>query len=118
MTSYFDPPAGVPVDDGKAYNPYMPGDLTSYWSGPKDTVPKGGFIAMPFQLTPDRVTYDDGHKATTDEEAKDVTAFLEWASDIHQTERKKMGFSVLIYLLLLAGAVYGSYRAIWRGVKH
>jgi len=118
LTGYVNPPAGLTIPPGKAYNPYMPGDLTSYWSGPKDKVPKGGFIAMPFQLTPDRVTYDDGHKATTDEEAKDVTAFLEWASDIHQTERKKMGFSVLIYLLLLAGAVYGSYRAIWRGVKH
>ena len=118
LTGYVPTPAGLTVPAGKAYNPYMPGDLGSYWSGPKDKTPPGGFIAMPLQLTPDRVTFDDGVKATPEQEAKDVVAFLTWASDIHQTERKKMGFTVLIYLLLLAGAAYGSYRAIWRNVKH
>lgn len=118
LTGYHTPPAGLTVPPGKAYNPYMPGDLSSYWSGPKDKVPPGGFIAMPFQLTPDRVTYDDGTKATTDQQAKDVTAFLAWASDIHQTERKRMGFAVLIYLLLLAGIVYASYRKVWAPVHH
>ncbi len=118
LRGYEAPPPGLDVPAGKSYNAYMPGDLTGFWKGAKDKVPTGGFIAMPLQLTDDRVTYDDGVKATADQEAKDVTAFLEWAGDIHQTERKRMGFSVLIYLLLLAGAVYGSYRAIWRGVKH
>jgi ubiquinol-cytochrome c reductase cytochrome c1 subunit len=116
LTGYKTPPAGLTVPAGKSYNPYMAGDLGSYWSGPKDKVPPGGFIAMPFQLTPDRVTFDDGVKATTDQEAKDVVAFLAWASDIHQTERKQMGFAVLIYLLLLAGIVYASYRKIWSRV--
>jgi ubiquinol-cytochrome c reductase cytochrome c1 subunit len=117
LTGYVPAPAGLTVPAGKAYNPYMPGDLTSYWHG-KGPVPKGGFIAMPFQLTADRVTFDDGVHATTDEEAKDVVAFLAWASDPHQVERKQMGFSVLIYLLILAGVVYASYRRIWRRVGH
>ncbi|VDK59033.1 unnamed protein product [Cylicostephanus goldi] len=38
LTGYFEPPAGVKVDDGKAYNPYFP----------------GGVISMPQQL------YDEG----------------------------------------------------------
>ena len=117
LTGYAPPPAGLTVPPGKSYNPYMPGDLGAYWHG-KGPVPKGGFIGMPFQLTPDRVTFDDGVHATTPEEAKDVVAYLAWASDPHQTERKQMGFSVMIYLLILAGIVYASYRRIWRRIEH
>ncbi len=118
LTGYVPAPAGLTVPPGKYYNPYMPGDLGSYWSGPKDKTPKGAFIAMPFQLTPDRVTFDDGVKSTTEQEAKDVVAFLTWVSDPHQVERKKTGFAVVIYLLLLAGIVYASYRRVWRKVGH
>ena len=78
----------------------------------------GGFIAMPFQLTPNRVTFDDGTKATTQQEAHDVATFLDWASDPKQEERKQTGLAVMIYLLVFAGVVYGSYRAIWRNVAH
>ena len=112
------PPAGLTVPDGKYYNPYMAGDLTSYWSGPKDQVPKGGFIAMPFQLTDDRVTFDDGTKSTTDQEAKDVAAFLAWASDPHQVERKQTGWAVMIYLIGFAVLLWFSYKQIWRNVSH
>ena len=112
------PPAGLTVPAGKYYNPYFPGDLSSFWSGAKDQVPKGGFIAMPFQLTPNRVTFDDGTKATTPQEAHDVATFLAWAGDPKQEERKQTGLAVMIYLLVLAGVVYGSYRAIWRNVAH
>ena len=118
LTGYAPAPAGLNVPPGKAYNAYFPGDLTSYWSGPKDKVPPGGFISMPFQLADDRVTYDDGHSAKSPEEAQDVVAFLTWASEPHQTERKQMGFSVMIYLLIMAGVVYASYRGIWRKVDH
>ena len=118
LTGYKDAPAAMTVPPGKYYNPYMPGDMTSYWHGDKAAVPEGGFISMPFQLTANRVSYDDGTKATTEQEARDVVAFLAWAADIHQTERKKMGFAVLIYLLIFAGVVYASYRAVWRRVDH
>ena len=113
-----DPPKGLTVPDGKYYNPYFPGDLSSFWSGPKDKVPKGGFIAMPFQLVPGRVSFDDGTQSTTAQEAHDVATFLAWASDPKQEERKQTGLAVMIYLLVFAGVVYGSYRAIWRNVAH
>ena len=118
LTGYAPAHDGLKMPAGKSYNPYFPGDLGSYWSGPKDAIPKGGFISMPFQLTPNRVTFDDGKPATTSEEAWDVVAFLTWASEPHQVERKQMGFSVMIYLLILAGVVYASYRRIWRKVDH
>ena len=118
LTGYHNAPAGLTVPAGKFYNPYMPGDLSSYWTGPKDKTPPGGFIAMPFQLTPNRVTYDDGTKATSQQMADDVAAFLMWAAEPKMEERKKMGFAVIFYLLIFAGVVYASYRRIWRKIAH
>jgi ubiquinol-cytochrome c reductase cytochrome c1 subunit len=118
LTGYVPAPAGMRVPTGKYYNPYMPGDMTSFWSGSKDKVPEGGFIAMPLQLTPDRVTYDDGVKATSDQEAQDVVAFLSWAAEPHMEERKKLGLAVMLYLLLFTGVLYASYRMIWRKIGH
>ncbi len=113
-----EPPKGLTVPAGKYYNPYMAGDLSSYWTGPKDKVPPGGFISMPFQLTPNRVTFDDGVKATTDQEARDVSAFLAWAAEPKQMERKQTGFAVMIYLVLFAVVLWFSYKQIWRNVAH
>jgi ubiquinol-cytochrome c reductase cytochrome c1 subunit len=117
LTGYEPAPAGLTVPAGKAYNPYFPGDLTAQWHG-KGPVPEGGLIGMPFQLTDGRVTFDDGHSSVSAEEAKDVVAFLAWASDPHQVERKQVGLSVILYLLILAGIVYASYRRIWRRIEH
>ena len=78
----------------------------------------GGFISMPFQLTPGRVTFDDGTPSTTANMARDVSAFLMWAAEPKMEERKQTGFAVMIYLLLLAGVVYASYRKIWKDVGH
>ncbi|HLK24948.1 MAG TPA: cytochrome c1 [Caulobacteraceae bacterium] len=117
LTGYAAAPAGLAVPTARYYNPYFPGDVTTQWSG-KGATPPGGFIAMPFQLTPNRVTFDDGTKATTDQQAKDVVAFLAWASEPHQTDRKRLGFAVMIYLVLFAGLLYWSYRRVWRDVAH
>ena len=73
---------------------------------------------MPMQLTANRVTFDDGTAATPDQEARDVVAFLAWASEPHQTDRKRLGFAVMIYLVLFSGLLYASYRRIWRNVAH
>lgn len=118
LTSYKTPPTGMGVPPGKYYNPIMPGDMGSSWSGAKDKVPVGGLIAMPFQLTPGRVTFDDGTPSTTDQMAKDVSTFLAWTAEPHQTERKEAGLAVTIYLLLLAGVLYLSYHRVWRNVAH
>jgi ubiquinol-cytochrome c reductase cytochrome c1 subunit len=117
LTGYKTAPAGMTVPTNRYYNPYMPGDMTSFWHG-VGPVPTGGFIAMPLQLTPNRVTFDDGVAATPDQEAKDVVAFLAWASEPHQSERKQLGFAVMIYLIIFTGLLYASYRRIWRKIDH
>jgi len=48
----------------------------------------------------------------------DVATFLAWASDPKQTERKQTGFAVMIYLLILCGLTYASYRRVWRNESH
>jgi ubiquinol-cytochrome c reductase cytochrome c1 subunit len=118
VTGYQNAPAGLKIPVGKYYNPYFPGDLGSSWSGDAKQLPQGGVISMPPPLRDDAVTYDDGVKATTDQEARDVAAFLAWAAEPHQEERKQMGFSVVIYLLIFAGLLYASYKRIWRNIAH
>ena len=111
------PPAGLQVGPGQHYNPYFPGDLTSSWKG-TGHAPKGGLLAMAPPLAPDKVTFDDGTKSTVDQQAKDVVAFLTWASDPKMEERKQFGFGAMIYLLIFAGLLYASYRRIWRNIAH
>jgi len=118
LTSYHDAPKGLEVPAGKYYNPYMAGDLSSFWSGDKDKVPVGGFIAMAPPLVVDKVSFDDGTKSTLEQQASDVVAFLDWAAEPKAGERKRTGFAVLIYLTLFAGLLYASYRRVWKGVKH
>jgi ubiquinol-cytochrome c reductase cytochrome c1 subunit len=60
LRGFHAPPAGMTVPAGKYYNPYMPGDMSSFWSGPKDKIPEGGFISMPPPLADGKVTFDDG----------------------------------------------------------
>lgn len=118
LTGYQDAPAGLRVGPGQYYNPYMNGDMTPFWEGDEHHVPPGGFIAMAPPLIDGAVTYDDGTEASVDQMAQDVSAFLAWASDPHQVERKRTGFAVLIYLLLFAVITWFSYRRIWRDVAH
>lgn len=118
LTSFAPAPAGLKVSDTQHYNPCVHGDLTTQWTGSKQSVPPGGVLAMPPPLKTDgQVTYDDGTPSTVKQNAKDVATFLEWASDLHAEERKQTGFAVIIYLLLLSGITYLAYRQVWKG-KH
>jgi ubiquinol-cytochrome c reductase cytochrome c1 subunit len=118
VTSYAPTPDGISgAPAGKYYNPAYPGDLSSMWKG-KGDVPPGGFIGMPPPLTDCKVTFDDGSPCKVSDEAKDIAAFLTWASDPMMDQRKQTGIAVLIYLVVFTGLLYGSYRMIWRNVAH
>jgi cytochrome c1 len=91
------PPKGFTVTAGKYYNPYFEG-----WN-----------IGMPPPLTDNLVTYSDGTKATVAQEAHDVATFLAWASDPKMEERKRIGFGALIFLVVLSGLLFLSYRRVW-----
>lgn len=118
LTGFKDPPPGLKASATQHYNQYMPGDLAAFWSGDHHKVPVGGFIAMAPPLKAGLVTFDDGTPSTLDQQAKDVSAFLTWASEPKMEERKQFGFAAMIYLVLLTGLLYASYRRIWRNVAH
>lgn len=117
LSGYVEAPAGLEIRPGQYYNPYMAGDLTPFVAEGAH-VPPGGFIAMPPPLMDGQVTYDDGSSETVDQYSKDVAAFIAWASDPKQVQRKQSGLGVLIFLFLFAGVTYVSYRRIWKGVAH
>ncbi len=117
LSGYRAAPAGLEIRPGQYYNPYMAGDLTPFVAEGAH-VPPGGFIAMPPPLADGQVTYDDGSTETVDQYSKDVAAFIAWASDPKQVQRKQSGLGVLIFLMLFAGITYVSYRRIWKGVAH
>jgi ubiquinol-cytochrome c reductase cytochrome c1 subunit len=117
LTGYAAVPQGLQIRPGQYYNAYMAGDLTPFM--PEGAhVPPGGFIAMPNPLNEGQVTYDDGTVASVDQMAKDVSAYIAWASDPRQIQRKQAGVGVLIFLFIFAGITYMSYRRIWNGVAH
>jgi ubiquinol-cytochrome c reductase cytochrome c1 subunit len=118
LSGYEEPPEGLQINPGQYYNPYMAGDMTPFWTGDPDKVPYGGFIAMPQPLIDGQITYDDGSPETVDQYSRDVAAFIAWASEPHQIQRKQAGMGVLIFLLLFLGLTYASYRRIWKGVAH
>lgn len=121
--------AALNVPEGQHYNPYFPGDVTPNWSGDprhrhsddehgRTMLPPGGFLAMAPPLMEDIIEYDDGTPATVHQMAADVSAFLAWAGEPKAEVRKKLGFSVMIYLLILTVLVFFSYKQIWRNVEH
>jgi ubiquinol-cytochrome c reductase cytochrome c1 subunit len=102
LMGYAPPPADMKMAPGMNYNKAFPGHQ----------------IAMPNPLSDGQVTYEDSTPGTVENYAKDVTAFLMWAAEPKLEERKRMGIKVLVYLLILAGLLYLSKRAIWRNTPH
>ena len=45
--------------------------------------------------------------------ARDVTAFLMWAAEPHMEARKRIGFQVMLVLLVLSGLLYYTKKKIW-----
>jgi ubiquinol-cytochrome c reductase cytochrome b/c1 subunit len=98
LKGYDNPPAGVTVAPGTSYNKYFPSHS----------------LGMPQPLFPGQVTYDDGSPQTLEQYSQDVAAFLMWAAEPHLDQRKRIGFQVMIYLIVLAGLLYFTKKKIWR----
>jgi cytochrome c1 len=73
----------------------------------------GHKIAMPQPLTDGVVKYEDGTPGTVPNYAKDVAAFLTWAAEPTLDERKKIGFRVIIFLIVLSTLLYLTKKKIW-----
>ena len=55
---------------------------------------------------------------TVEQYAKDVAAFTMWAAEPHLEQRKAMGFSVMLFLIVFAGLVYFTKKKVWSDVEH
>jgi len=98
LTGYKEkPPAGFTLPQGSFYNEYFPGHA----------------IAMPPPLSDKRIEYTDGSPTTVDQFSKDVTAFMMWAAEPHMEARKRIGFQVMIFLIVLAGLLYFTKKKVW-----
>jgi ubiquinol-cytochrome c reductase cytochrome b/c1 subunit len=62
------------------------------------------------------VTYDDGSPQTVAQYSKDVAAFMMWAAEPHLDARKRIGFQVIIFLLVFAGLMYFTKKKVWSAV--
>jgi ubiquinol-cytochrome c reductase cytochrome b/c1 subunit len=98
LNGYAAKPPDLTIPAGRQYNTYFPGHV----------------ISMPPPLTDGQVTYTDGAPQTVDQYAKDIAAFLMWAAEPTLDARKRIGFQVMIYLLVLSCLLYFTKKKIWR----
>jgi ubiquinol-cytochrome c reductase cytochrome c1 subunit len=50
---------------------------------------------------------------TVEQYAKDVAAFMMWTAEPHLEARKRIGFQVMIFLVVFAGLLYFTKKKIW-----
>ncbi len=101
LQGYEQPPEDFKVPPGGHYNKYFPGHN----------------IAMPPPLQDGQVAYDDGAPQTVEQYARDVTAFMMWVAEPHLVARKRIGFQVMIFLIVFAGLLYFTKKKVWHDVK-
>ena len=93
--------ANISLGDTSYFNPIMSGNQ----------------IAMAPPLDEGLVEYAEGQpEATVEQMAHDVTVFLHWAAEPKLEERKKLGFQVMIYLIIFCGIMFFAYRRIAKRV--
>jgi ubiquinol-cytochrome c reductase cytochrome b/c1 subunit len=85
---------------GGNYNKYFPGHV----------------IAMPPPLLDGQVTYDDGAPQTLEQYSRDVATFMMWVAEPHMIARKRTGFQVMIFLIVLSGLLYFTKKKVWSAV--
>ncbi|HEY1722558.1 MAG TPA: cytochrome c1 [Magnetospirillaceae bacterium] len=103
LTGFVDPaPADFKLNPGMHYNKAFAGHQ----------------IGMPPPLADNVVTYTDGTKATLDQEAHDIVAFLNWAAEPELDVRHNLGIKVLIFAGILTILAYVLKRQIWSDVPH
>jgi ubiquinol-cytochrome c reductase cytochrome c1 subunit len=84
----------------------------------------GHQIAMPAILGDGAIKHPlnkDGQPAapeTLDQHARDISAFLAWASDPHLNTRKAIGWQVMLYLLITTVLLYLGKKRIWSRIDH
>lgn len=102
LTGYEEAPADMKMNDGMNFNKHFPGRQ----------------IAMPQPLSDGAVSYKDGTEPKLENYAKDVTAFLAWTADPTLNQRKRIGWTVMLYLIVTTALLYFGKQRIWAKIKH
>jgi ubiquinol-cytochrome c reductase cytochrome b/c1 subunit len=68
-------------------------------------------------LVDKQVDYTDGTPQTVDQYGRDVAAFLMWAAEPHLEARKRIGFQVLVFLVILSGLLYFTKKKVWHEIE-
>ena len=102
LNGYTDPPKGFTLPPGAQYNKYFPGHA----------------IRMPKPLSDGQVEYTDGTPATVDQYGRDISAFLMWAAEPTLDARKRLGFQVFVFLIVLTVLLYFTKKRVWHEVLH
>ncbi|WGD31973.1 cytochrome c1 [Ancylobacter sp. WKF20] len=102
LVGYTEPPEGFSVPEGAHYNAYFPGHA----------------IKMPQPISDGQVTYSDGSPETLDQYSRDVTAFMMWMAEPKLEQRKRLGFQVMIFLIIFAGLLYFTKKKVWKSVHN
>jgi ubiquinol-cytochrome c reductase cytochrome c1 subunit len=101
ISGYKDAPADVKVGDGMYYNVAYPSKQ----------------FGMPPPLSDGAITYQDGTKPTLENYSRDVAAFLSWTADPTLNQRKRIGWQVMLYLLVTTVLLYLGKKRIWDRIK-
>jgi ubiquinol-cytochrome c reductase cytochrome b/c1 subunit len=101
LKGYEKAPEGMEMPAGTFYNKYYPGHS----------------IKMPPPISDGQVSYDDGSPATAEQYSRDIASFLMWTAEPHLEARKRTGFQVVIFLLLLSGLLYFTKKRVWHAVQ-
>jgi cytochrome c1 len=100
LKGYEQAPEGMQLAPNMMYNKYFPGHG----------------IAMPPPISDGQIVYDDDTPGTVDQYSRDVSAFLAWTAEPHMEARKRLGFQVVIFLLVLSGLLYFTKKRVWHDV--
>ena len=77
----------------------------------------GDWVSMAPVLFDDMIEYADGTRATEEQMAKDVAAFLMWTAEPHLNRRKQAGFTGVLFLGVLTVLLYLTNKQLWAPVK-
>ncbi len=100
MIGFKDAPAAMKMNPNMNYNEYFAGHQ----------------IAMPPPLNQDQVKFADNTAASVPQMSHDVVTFLSWAAEPTLEQRHRIGFKVILFLIVATGVFYAAKRKVWSRV--
>jgi ubiquinol-cytochrome c reductase cytochrome c1 subunit len=97
LNGYTAAPANFKLADGMHYNKAFPGNQ----------------IAMAPPPLPVKYNANAGAPSTVDQNARDLAAFLTWTAEPTMDQRKRVGWQVMLFLLITSVLLYVGKKRLW-----